>query len=151
MKALIQRIQWAEVETNNEIVSQIERGLLAYVGISSSDTVDDAKWLANKIAGLRIFEDHNRKLSLSVQDARGGVLAVSNFTLMGNADKGRRPEFTAAAPGEAAERVYQAFLAALADTGCEVESGVFGADMTIRSAADGPVNIMVESPTAGKG
>ncbi len=72
MKALIQRIQWAEVETNNEIVSQVERGLLAYVGIASSDTVEDAKWLANKIAGLRIFEDHNKKLNLSVQDARGG-------------------------------------------------------------------------------
>ncbi len=76
----------------------------------------------------------------------GGVLAVSNFTLMGNADKGRRPEFTAAAPGEAAERVYQAFLAALSEAGCQVASGVFGADMTIRSAADGPVNIIVESP-----
>jgi len=146
MKALLQRIQWAEVEADNQIVSQIERGLLIYVGIGRDDTTRDAEWLAAKIADLRIFEDSDKKLNLSVKDARGGVLAVPNFTLMGNAGKGRRPEFTAAAPGEASEPVYKAFLAALSDAGCKVAGGVFGASMIIRSAADGPMNVVVESP-----
>ena len=149
MRALVQRIRWAEAEADGRVVARIGPGLLVYLGIAHTDEQADAEWLAEKIANLRIFEDDDGKLNISVRDARGGVLAVSNFTLMGDASKGRRPAFTAAAPGQAAEPLYQAFLAASAQADCQVDGGAFGAKMVIRSAADGPVNLVIDSRSRG--
>jgi D-tyrosyl-tRNA(Tyr) deacylase len=146
MKALAQRVHWAEVEVDHHIVGRIEEGLLVYVGVAVGDTVADAQKLAEKLAHLRIFEDENDKLNRAVRDVRGGVLAVSNFTLLGDTRKGRRPAFVAAAPPEEAERLYEAFAGALEAQGCQVARGVFRAKMTIRSAAAGPVNVLVEFP-----
>jgi D-tyrosyl-tRNA(Tyr) deacylase len=147
MRALAQRVHWAEVEVDGQIVGRIENGLLVYVGVAVGDGVPDARKLAEKIAHLRIFEDDADKLNRSVRDVRGGVLAVSNFTLMADTRKGRRPAFVAAAPPEEAERLYEAFADALAARGCRVARGVFRAKMTVRSAAAGPVNVLVEVPS----
>ena len=151
MKALVQRVDWAEVLVGGRIVGRIDRGLLVYVGVAGSDEAGDAARLAEKVAQARIFEDAEGKLNLSCQDARGGVLAISNFTLLADTRKGRRPAFTAAAAPELAEKLYDAFCEALAGQGVQVERGIFRASMTIRSAAAGPVNIIIEvPPTAGQ-
>jgi D-tyrosyl-tRNA(Tyr) deacylase len=146
MRALVQRVHWAEVEVDGAVVGRIDGGLLVYLGVAVGDSPADAERLAEKVAHLRIFEDDRDKLNLSVQEARGGILVVSNFTLMADTRKGRRPAFTAAAPPEVAERLYEAFARALAACGCSVARGVFRAKMTIRSAAAGPVNVLVEIP-----
>ncbi len=147
MRALVQRVHWAEVEVNGQIVGRIGNGLLVYVGVAVGDGVPDARKLAEKVAHLRVFEDDNDKLNRSVRDIRGGVLAVSNFTLMADTRKGRRPAFVAAAAPEEAERLYEGFADALATRGCSVARGVFRARMTVRSAAAGPVNVLVEVPS----
>jgi D-tyrosyl-tRNA(Tyr) deacylase len=149
MRAVVQRVAWAEVESDGSIVGRIERGLLVYVGVGVDEPGEAAAKLADKVANLRIFEDDAGKLNLSVQDARGGVLAVPNFTLMADASKGRRPALTAAAPAKLAEARYDAFVEALRRYDVTVAGGVFGAHMTIRSAADGPVNILLEVPPPG--
>jgi D-tyrosyl-tRNA(Tyr) deacylase len=141
-------VQWAQVQVGAEIVGQIRHGLLVYSGIAPSDSLQDVRNMAQKIVTLRIFEDEQGKMNRSVRDARGGVLAVSNFTLLADARKGRRPEFGAAAPAEAAAPLHEAFVAAIRASGLTVASGVFGADMIIRSAADGPVNIILDMPPA---
>lgn len=146
MRAVIQRVAWAQVEVEGRIVGGIEKGLLVYVGVATDDSGEDARWLAGKVANLRIFEDDQGKLNLSVQDARGGVLAVPNFTLLADARRGRRPALVGAAPGEQAEPIHQAFLAALRQQGLEVAGGVFGARMIVRSENVGPVNIVLETP-----
>jgi len=146
MRALVQRVAWAEVVVDDRIVSGIERGLLVYVGVSVDDTNKDADWLAEKIANLRVFDDEKGKLNLSVQDAPGGVLAVSSFTLLADARKGRRPAFVAAAGIEQAQPIHEAFVAGLRRRGVMVETGVFGAKMAIRSQAIGPVNVIIDSP-----
>jgi len=146
MKTLIQRVAWGEVDVGGRTVARIGPGLLVYVGIAPTDKRADAERLAEKIAGLRIFPDETDKLNLSVQDVPGGVLAVPNFTLQADASKGRRPAFDAAAPQSIAEPLYNGFVAALRTKGCATQSGVFGAEMSIRSEADGPVNIIIEMP-----
>jgi len=150
MLVLVQRVLWAQVETAGAVVGRIERGLLVYAAIAVGDTVADARRLADKIVGLRIFDDQQGKLNLSVQDIRGGVLAISNFTLLADARKGRRPSFEAAAQGEVAQPVHEVFVSALKCAGCNVAAGVFGAEMTIQSAADGPVNVLVALPPCGQ-
>ena len=149
MKAVVQRVRWAEVEVGGRVVGRIERGLLVYAGVAVGDTLQEARRLADKVANLRIFEDDLGKLNLSVQDARGGVLAVSNFTLLADARKGRRPAFVAAAAKEAAAPVFEGFVGALRAAGLDVQQGVFGATMHIRSEADGPVNILLDMPAGG--
>jgi D-tyrosyl-tRNA(Tyr) deacylase len=144
MKAVVQRVRWAEVEVEGRVVGRIERGLLVYAGVAVGDTLQEARRLADKVANLRIFEDDAGKLNLSVQDARGGVLAVSNFTLLADARKGRRPAFVGAAGQEAAGPIFDGFVAALRAAGLNVGQGVFGATMHIRSEADGPVNILLD-------
>ena len=146
MKAVVQRVRSAEVQVDGEVVGRIDRGLLVYVGVGCHDAADDAERLADKVVNLRIFEDDAEKLNRSVQDVRGGVLAIPNFTLLADARKGRRPSFVGAAAPEAAAPVFQAFVAALKRSGCPVAAGVFGATMLIRSDADGPVNILLEMP-----
>lgn len=145
MRALVQRVSQAEVEVDRVVTGRIGAGLLVYMGVGRDDTAEDARWLAQKVATLRIFEDEQGKMNRSVQDVRGGILAVSNFTLLGDARYGRRPEFTAAAPPEPAKALYEEFCAALAEAGCTVATGVFRATMAIRSTADGPVNLVIES------
>ena len=145
MRAVIQRVKQARVEVGEQIVGQIARGLLVYVGVSTTDGPDQAEWLAGKVASLRIFEDDRSKLNLSVQDVRGGVLAVPNFTLMADAQKGRRPEFTQAACGDDARELFETFAAELSRAGCNVATGRFGATMIIHSVAAGPVNILLDT------
>lgn len=146
MRILVQRVKWAQVEVNGSVVGRIEHGLLIYVGVATCDTTADAVRAADKIAHLRIFDDENGKLNLSVQDARGGVLAIPNFTLMADAAKGRRPGFVDAARGETARSIFAALLAAVESLGVNVLMGVFGTHMEIRSAADGPVNVILDVP-----
>jgi D-aminoacyl-tRNA deacylase len=148
MRALIQRVAWAEVAVEGQVVGRTGPGLLVYIGAAPTDTLRDAQWLAEKVASLRIFEDENGKLNRSVRDARGGVLVVSNFTLLADAQKGRRPSFAGAASADQAEPLANAFTEALAGQGLGVETGRFGATMAVRSEAAGPVNILLDSPAA---
>jgi len=151
MKAVVQRVRWAQVEVDGRLVGRIERGLLVYAGVAVGDSAQEAGKLADKVANLRIFEDEGGKLNRSVQDVRGGVLAISNFTLLADARKGRRPAFVGAAPQETAGPVFECLVAALRATGLLVGQGVFGATMHIRSEADGPVNILLDVGTPSPG
>jgi len=148
MRALLQRVSRAEVTVEGAVVGQIAHGLLVYVGVAADDGPADAQRLADKIAGLRIFSDPQGKLNLTVQDVRGAVLAVSNFTLLGDARNGRRPSFVAAAGGAEARTLFGVFVAALQSAGCTITPGRFGEHMTVRSDADGPVNVIVDSPAS---
>jgi len=148
MRAVIQRVAWAEVEVDGRVVGRIERGLLVYAGVGVGDRQAEARWLAEKVANLRIFTDEEGKLNLSVRDVGGRVLAISNFTVLADARKGRRPAFVAAAGFDEARSVHEAFLRDLAAEGVGVETGVFGAKMAIRSEVAGPVNVVVDSPPA---
>lgn len=146
MRALVQRVHWAQVEVAGQVVGRIEKGLLVYLGIAVDDRLEDALAMAQKLAGLRVFEDEQGKINLSVRDARGGVLAISNFTLLADARKGRRPTFDAAAPAAAAEPIHEHFVRELRSLCDSVACGVFGAEMTISSAAAGPVNVVIDLP-----
>jgi D-tyrosyl-tRNA(Tyr) deacylase len=146
MRALVQRTGPAAVSVGGEPVDAIDAGLLVYVGISTQDTPADAEVLARKVANLRIFDDEQGKLNRSVLQAGGQVLVIPNFTLLADARKGRRPAFSAAATGSAAGPLQDAFCRAMEQEGCSVRRGVFGADMTIRSDARGPVNVIVDVP-----
>jgi len=147
MKAVVQRVRWAEVEADGDIHGRIAAGLLVYVGIAASDTPSEAARLAEKVAHLRIFEDPDGKLNVSLRDVRGDVLVIPNFTLLADARRGRRPAFAAAARGNAARSLFDAFADALEQAGVQVAKGVFGAHMVIRSAASGPVNLILELPS----
>lgn len=149
MRALVQRVSSAQVETDGAVVGRIGRGLLVYLGIGPDDAAEVAAAMADKIINLRIFKDDQDMLNLSVQDTGGDVLAVSSFTLMADARKGRRPSFAGAAGSELAEPIYKAFLDALSEFDGHVGAGAFGRHMTIRSVADGPVNLVVELPPPG--
>ncbi len=139
----------AKVTVAGETVGSIGPGLMLLVGFTHEDTEKDAAYLADKIAGLRIFEDEAGKMNLSVQDIGGGaVLSVSQFTLYGDCRKGRRPNFMAAARPEEATLLYNRFNELLADTGLHVETGQFGADMDVELTNWGPVTIILESPSS---
>ncbi|MFP4104726.1 MAG: D-aminoacyl-tRNA deacylase [Phycisphaerae bacterium] len=146
MRTLVQRIERAEVVVGNEVVGRAGAGLLVYVGVALSDTAADANKLAGKVANIRIFEDSDEKLNLSVKDVAGEILAIPNFTLQADARKGRRPSFINAQSGQTAEDLFNAFVAALQSEGCPVQTGQFGAEMYIESVAAGPVNIVVDIP-----
>ena len=148
MRALVQRVAEARVEVDGQTVGRIGAGLLVYVGVAVGDSTRQGEWLAEKVAHLRIFKDEQEKLNLSVQDVRGEVLAVSNFTLLGDARKGRRPAFVAAAAYGQARPVDEAFVEALRALGVSVATGSFGARMAVFSKADGPVNIIIDTPEA---
>ena len=144
MRALVQRVHSAAVTADGTPCGQIGPGLLVYVGIGHDADAARAEALAAKVAKLRIFEDEQGRLNRSVLQCGRAVLAIPNFTLLADAAKGNRPTFAAAAPGEVAEPVYEAFCEALAAAGCEVARGVFGASMAIVSEAAGPVNVIVD-------
>ena len=146
MKVLVQRVSQASVTVDGETIGQIDQGLLLLVGFGPGDDEQALRFCAEKCANLRIFADDEGKMNRSLLDIGGGVLCISQFTLYGDCRKGRRPSFTAAAPPEKAEALYEHFLAILAAQGLKPESGVFGAYMQIEIHNDGPVTLMVESP-----
>jgi D-tyrosyl-tRNA(Tyr) deacylase len=148
MRAVIQRVTRAAVSVDGRIVGAIERGYIALVGVAVDDTESDADSLAQKIAGLRVFDDAAGAMNLALADVGGAVLVVSQFTLLGDVRKGRRPSFIAAARGELAERLYERVAAGLHDTGLHVETGVFGADMAVELINDGPVTILLDTKRA---
>lgn len=148
MILLVQRVRGAQVEVDSKVVGRIERGLLLYLGIGTADTAIDADYLSGKVATLRVFEDEQGKLNLDCSQANGSVLAVPNFTLMGDARKGRRPSFTAAASPDHAKPLFGHFVNRLREAGVRVETGEFGAHMHILGIADGPVNMVLDSLTA---
>lgn len=145
MRACVQRVSKAQVTVAGEVVGQIERGLLVLLGVATDDTDEDARQLADKIVGLRIFEDDAGKMNLAVAEAAGAMLVVSQFTLLGDCRKGRRPSFIAAAGPELAERLYQAFVAAVAAAGIRVETGRFRSQMDVMLVNDGPVTMLLDS------
>ena len=145
MKALLQRVSKASVTVGGEVVGHIGRGLVVFLGISRGDTERDAQYLAEKTVSLRIFSDSEGKFNLSALDVGGDLLVVSQFTLLANTVKGRRPSFTEAAPPEQAEALFERFLALLRSVGLKVESGRFGEHMMVEIHNDGPVTIMLDS------
>ncbi len=144
MKALIQRVKKASVTIENELYSSIEAGLLVFLGVTKSDTLENSQKLAQKILGLRIFEDENEKMNLSVQDVEGEILVVSQFTLCGDCKKGTRPSFDEAAPPEMANELYEDFVKKLQGSGLKVKTGKFRAMMDVSLINDGPVTFMIE-------
>lgn len=144
MKAVAQRVQKTTLSVDGELISQIPFGLTVFLGIKSGDTEKQADYIAKKIAGLRVFEDENGKMNLSVQDVGGEVLLVSQFTLYGDTSRGNRPSFTLAERPEKAEPLYEYTVRALQGYGITVKKGVFGADMKIEQYNDGPVTILLE-------
>jgi len=144
MKALLQRVSFASVSVNGRIVGQIEQGFVVLLGITHSDSQVEAGWLAKKIAGIRLFEDDDGKMNLSLADVGGSLLVVSQFTLYGDASKGRRPSFINAARPEQAEPLFDEFVAQLRHQGLRVATGVFGALMQVEIHNDGPVTVMIE-------
>jgi D-tyrosyl-tRNA(Tyr) deacylase len=145
VRAVVQRVSSASVAVGGETVAAIGRGFLVLLGVASGDTDRQAEWLADKIAGLRIFEDEAGKMNLSVQDIGGSILVVSQFTLLADCRKGRRPSFTDAAPPAEADRLYQVFVSAVRKHGIPVETGVFQAHMEVVLVNDGPVTVVVEA------
>ena len=145
MRALLQRVFWARVIVDDGMAGQCHTGLLVYVGVFAGDEASDAEKLADKIAELRIFEDEYGKMNHNVRDVRGDILAIPNFTLAADTRKGRRPSFDPAARPAEARELFEAFVAALKARGCPVETGRFGARMTIESEADGPVNVILDT------
>jgi D-tyrosyl-tRNA(Tyr) deacylase len=145
MRAVLQRVARAGVTVEGEVVRSIERGLLVLLGVAPSDTADDARWLADKVVGLRIFADAEDKMNLSVADVGGAVLVVSQFTLYGDCRKGRRPSFIGAAPPEIAVPLYEEFVNAIKALGIPTATGRFGAMMKVELVNDGPVTLILES------
>jgi len=147
MKTLLQRVSRASVSVQGSVTGEIGPGLLALVSFGKSDTEEDLEWMSRKITGLRIFPDSNNSMNLSVSDIGGDILIVSQFTLHADSRKGRRPSFmNAALPGNA-ELLYKLFLEIVSHSGVRIRSGVFGAMMKIDLVNDGPVTIMVDSPS----
>ncbi len=144
MRAVVQRVSQASVTVDDQVVGAIGRGVLVLLGVTHDDEAAQADWLANKIAGLRIFEDDAGKMNLGLLDVGGAALIVSQFTLYGDARKGRRPSFTDAARPGVAEPLVQHFAQALRRQGLAVEMGVFGAHMLVEIHNDGPVTLILE-------
>ena len=146
MRAVVQRVKESTVKTDNEIVGQIGSGLLVLLGVAKGDTAKDADYLANKIINLRIFEDEDRKMNRSLLETGGELLAVSQFTLLADCRKGRRPSFIEAAEPEKATDLYERFVNVVRAKGVAVQTGRFRAMMEVALINDGPVTIIIESP-----
>jgi len=145
MKVVVQRVSRASVKVNNKITGEIGKGLLLLVGIHPNDSQKELEWMCRKIAKLRIFEDENEKMNLSVTDVDGGLLVVSQFTLYGNVKKGTRPSFIEAAKPDKAEKVYNDMVAYFKKhTNLKIKTGIFGAMMNVSLINDGPVTIILE-------
>ena len=144
MRVVAQRVSRAAVRIDGDVVGEIGNGLMLLVGFTHDDTSREVVWMTEKLLGLRIFSDDDGKMNRSVSDVGGSVLVVSQFTLYGDAQKGRRPSFVGAARPEVAIPLYRKFLAALASGGMRVAAGEFGADMKVEIVNDGPVTLMLE-------
>jgi D-aminoacyl-tRNA deacylase len=145
MRAVVQRSRTGRVVVEERVVGSIERGLVILLGVGKEDGADDAAWLADKIANLRIFGDENGKMNLSILDAGGEALVVSQFTLYGDCRRGRRPGFDAAAPPEKADELYQLFVDNLRRNGVPVQTGQFRAMMLVEIQNDGPVTLLLDT------
>jgi len=145
LRAVIQRVKRASVRVDNKMVSEINRGLLVFLGVAEDDTDQDIEYMANKTANLRILEDEAGKMNLSLLDVGGEALVVSQFTLYGDCRRGRRPSFTQAARPEKADKFYQAFIEALSKLGIDIKAGIFQAYMDVELVNDGPVTILLDS------
>ncbi|SCZ07221.1 D-aminoacyl-tRNA deacylase [Alkaliphilus peptidifermentans] len=145
MRAVVQRIKEGKVVVDNTTSGEIGHGLLVYLGVAEGDTIEDVKYMAEKLINLRIFEDDNEKMNLSLLDVKGEMLVVSQFTLLGDCRKGRRPNFTEAAKPDTADALYMEFIKLCRQMEIKVETGVFQAHMMVHSINDGPVTILVDS------
>jgi len=145
MRAVIQRVSRASVKVDDRTVGEIETGLLVLLGVAQDDTEADADYIAEKISGMRIFEDADGKMNLSVIDIKGAILAVSQFTLFGDVRKGKRPSFDAAARPELAKKLYEYFVDRIRAMNLRCETGTFQATMRVELANEGPVTIMLDS------
>jgi D-aminoacyl-tRNA deacylase len=148
VRAVVQRVSRAQVSIGEEIVGKIGPGLLVLLGIGQADTQADAEYLAAKILGLRIFEDHDGKMNLSLAETNGAVLVVSQFTLYGDVRKGRRPSFDDAAPPQLANELYEYFVRKIREAGIPCETGRFQAMMQVELVNDGPVTVLLDSQRA---
>ena len=144
MRIVLQRVVQASVRTEDTVLGAIGPGFCLLVGFTERDTETEVRWMAEKVAGLRVFSDEAGKMNRSLDEVNGGVLVVSQFTLYGDAEKGRRPSFIRAARPETAVRLYEAFIRALRDRGLEVATGSFGAMMRVSIENDGPVTLLLE-------
>jgi D-tyrosyl-tRNA(Tyr) deacylase len=145
MRAVVQRVSRAEVRVEQRVVGSIGAGFLVLLGVGKEDTVADAAYLAEKTAGLRVFQDAEGKMNASLADIGGAVLVVSQFTLYGDCRKGRRPSFDQAAPPDLANRLYEQYVALLRQSGLKVETGLFQAMMKVELVNDGPVTLLLDS------
>ncbi len=146
MKAVIQRVKNANVTVDGKTVGEIDQGFLILLGVAQGDTQEDAQLLAAKVAKLRVFEDENEKMNLSLTDIDGEALVVSQFTLCADCKKGNRPSFTSSAPPDVANNLYEYFSGLLLENGIrKVENGIFGADMKVSLLNDGPVTIILDT------
>jgi len=145
MKALVQRVSRASVSVNDDTVGEIGKGLVVFLGVAQGDTQEDAGYLANKVVNLRIFADDASKFALSALETKGDILIISQFTLLADSRKGRRPSFTEAAPPDLAKELYEFFVEQVRSTGLKVETGLFQEHMLVEIHNDGPVTISLES------
>lgn len=145
MRAVVQRVSQASVTVDGEVTGRIDTGLMVLLGVEDGDADRDARYLAEKIAGLRVFEDADGKMNLSLADVGGGMLVVSQFTLLGDCRKGRRPSFVSAAQPAEAERLYECFVSIVQGLGIKAECGRFRTHMNVALVNDGPVTLMLDS------
>lgn len=145
MKALVQRVNFANLKIEGEVYSKIEKGILVLLGIEKEDSQKDIEYIVKKVTNLRIFEDENRKMNLSIKDIEGQIMLVSQFTLCADCTGGNRPSFINAQVPEIANEMYEELIKRIREMGICVETGMFGADMKINFENDGPVTIMIES------
>ncbi len=145
LRAVLQRVSHASVCVDGEITGRINKGILIFLGVSDDDTDADLVYLADKLTGLRIFEDEDEKMNLSVEDIKGDVLVVSQFTLFGDCRKGKRPSFSSAGSPDYANQMYEKFINYIKEKGFNVQHGVFGADMKVELLNDGPVTLLLDS------
>lgn len=145
MRAVVQRVKKSSVTVDSQITGEIKQGLMVLIGVEDGDTEKDAAYIVDKVTGLRIFEDENGKMNLSVKDVGGEILAVSQFTLLGDVRKGKRPSFTKAAAPEEANNLYRKVIEAIEKNDIHVEEGIFQADMLVEIHNDGPVTILLDS------
>jgi len=145
LRAVVQRVKRSSVKVNGETIGEISKGINVLVGITKDDNLEDLKYIKEKIFNLRIFSDENDKMNLSVKDIKGELLIISQFTLYGDARKGRRPSFIEALDGEEAVKLYNDFIELCKTEGLKIQTGEFGADMEVEIINDGPVTLLLDS------